>query len=1143
MMGGDGEGPWRGNTLIWLGAAVAALVLAATADLIYRATVDIPLRVAEEQSEAALAILERQATFIKRLPEADRVRLAQVSLAAEAADRDLRALAMIDAKDRIVAASRPDWRGLSAVGPLPGYGTFRTALAQSRGETILRIDPEGVVLRAARPLRGPGQSIAAPAALYLELDLGRAEWAAWAERLSLSGWIRPLLPAAFAVALTALLAHLLFVLPLRRLTALIGGLARARAEDDDRPPQEPPERIGYGLDGLADELGRLCRRMSDTDADLHANRGRWQYALEGGGDGLWDWDMAGDRIYYSPRWKALLGCAEDEIGDSLSEWFSRVHPDDLALCRASMEHHRAGEIPDFLCEHRMRLKDGGWSWFQDRGRVLKRAEDGRPLRMIGTLSRIDERKAVEHALAYLVTLDTVLAETSRSLLAAQPEAVEQVVDRVLGALARRMGVERANIFVLAPDGSQLRSTHEWYAADVRSERPQDPALPIDRLPRLMETLRHGEDVRIDDLAALPEAWQQDRSVLEPRGVRALAAVPLRAGERLGGFVSVQMDTRPRDWREHDLRALRLLTYMLGAAFERRKFELELLESRQRVEEVRLYDTLTGLPNRRLLAERMREAMAGALESGTQLAVCYLDLDGFKPINDTYGHEVGDRVLVAAAGRLRGQVPESDTVARLGGDEFVLLMGGFDSLIECANLLDRLIALLARPYTVDGMELRVTASAGVTLYPRDAHDADTLLRHADHAMYQAKQRGRNRCRFFDTLRDRRALVRRSQLERIGDAIEGDELLLYYQPKVDMRLGLPVGAEALVRWQHPEQGLLAPGSFIPLMEGSDLQQRLDWWVLDRAMDQLETWQARGLTLDLSVNISARSVQHEGFVEELDARLKRHLELAPGVLSLEILESEALVDLDTVARVIERCQGLGVRFALDDFGTGYSSLTYFRRLPAQVLKIDRTFVRDMLRSSDDRNIVEGVIGLAHAFQREVIAEGVESAAHGLMLLRMGCERAQGYGVAEPMPAAELPDWFRDWVSPELWSVASDLDWSEETLDLLAMESVHRNWVSRLVRASLKGGAARPPELDKEQSGFGRWLYGEGRRHFGHLSELEALLPLHESVHARARALAQAAARGLSTQDEVAGLLTTRDLLMTGLQRLQVRVLVQGR
>jgi EAL domain-containing protein (putative c-di-GMP-specific phosphodiesterase class I) len=376
-----------------------------------------------------------------------------------------------------------------------------------------------------------------------------------------------------------------------------------------------------------------------------------------------------------------------------------------------------------------------------------------------------------------------------------------------------------------------------------------------------------------------------------------------------------------------------------------------------------------------------------------------------------------------------------------------------------------------------------------------------------------------------------------------ALQHHELRLFIQPKLHLLDGTLVGAEALVRWQHPEQGLLAPGSFIPLMEGSDLQQRLDWWVLDRAMDQLETWQARGLTLDLSVNISARSVQHEGFVEELDARLKRHLELAPGVLSLEILESEALVDLDTVARVIERCQGLGVRFALDDFGTGYSSLTYFRRLPAQVLKIDRTFVRDMLRSSDDRNIVEGVIGLAHAFQREVIAEGVESAAHGLMLLRMGCERAQGYGVAEPMPAAELPDWFRDWVSPELWSVASDLDWSEETLDLLAMESVHRNWVSRLVRASLKGGAARPPELDKEQSGFGRWLYGEGRRHFGHLSELEALLPLHESVHARARALAQAAARGLSTQDEVAGLLTTRDLLMTGLQRLQVRVLVQGR
>ncbi|MGE5152535.1 MAG: EAL domain-containing protein, partial [Bdellovibrio bacteriovorus] len=748
------------------------------------------------------------------------------------------------------------------------------------------------------------------------------------------------------------------------------------------------------------------------------------------------------------------------------------------------------------------------------------------------------------SLAYLVNLETVLLEASRALSAAQPEAVEGVVERVLGAVARRMDVEHACVFTLGGDGRELHATHIWGLLEGPCQLADASPMPEDQLPRWMETLRHGEDIRIGDVTELPEAWSQDREVLTQIGVRAVASVPLRTGERLGGFVAVEVESGPRDWRESELRALRLLGDLFGAAFERRKFELELLESRQRMEEIALYDGLTGLPNRRLLGERMHEAMAAAVEGGTQLAICYLDLDGFKPINDHYGRAVGDQILIAAAARLREQVRESDTVARLGGDEFVLLMGGFDSLIECANALDRLVKMLAQPYLIDGEELRVTASVGAILYPRDSHDADTLLRHADHAMYQAKQRGRNRVRFFDTVRDRRAHARRSQLERIGEAIEGGELRLYYQPKVDMRQGKVVGAEGLVRWQHPTKGLLPPGAFIPLLDGTELQQRLDWWVIGAGLEQLEHWHAQGLDLGLSLNISARSVQHEGFVGELRSRLEQHRGLVSDALSLEILESEALGDLDAVATVMERCEDLGVRFALDDFGTGYSSLTYFRRLPAQVLKIDQTFVRDMLRSKDDRNIVEGVVGLARAFQREVIAEGVESAAHGLMLLHMGCDRAQGFGVAEPMPPDQLPTWMARYVSPSLWGLSHRFDWSAgNILDLLTMESVHRDWVARLLRSAAGGSGTRPPELAESKCGFGRWYYGEGRAAFGALEVFRELEELHDAVHVRARELLRAQDLGRPAAECMRALIESRDRFLTGLQRLQQQVLSELR
>ncbi|MDP2170565.1 MAG: GGDEF domain-containing phosphodiesterase [Rhodocyclaceae bacterium] len=306
---------------------------------------------------------------------------------------------------------------------------------------------------------------------------------------------------------------------------------------------------------------------------------------------------------------------------------------------------------------------------------------------------------------------------------------------------------------------------------------------------------------------------------------------------------------------------------------------------------------------------------------------------------------------------------------------------------------------------------------LTLFPLDDADPDTLLRHADQAMYGAKQEGRNRYHLFDPQRDRAVRAHRLAQDRIAVALAAEEFVLHYQPKVNMRQGSVIGVEALIRWQHPQRGLLPPLDFLPLIEDTDLIVAVGEWVIDAALRQWQLWQEQGLDLTVSVNIAARHLSRENFVARLAELLRAHPAVPPHRLELEVLETAALEDIGRVAAIIEECRTLGVSFALDDFGTGYSSLTYIKRLPAETLKIDQSFVRNMLRDPEDCAIVEGVIGLARVFHRAVVAEGVETIEHGALLLRLGCDIAQGYGIARPMPAAALIDWVRNWRPDPAW------------------------------------------------------------------------------------------------------------------------------
>ncbi len=526
------------------------------------------------------------------------------------------------------------------------------------------------------------------------------------------------------------------------------------------------------------------------------------------------------------------------------------------------------------------------------------------------------------------------------------------------------------------------------------------------------------------------------------------------------------------------------------------------EHQSQLEHIAHYDALTNLPNRVLLADRMRQAMAQSQRRDQSLAVVYLDLDGFKAVNDVHGHNVGDELLIAVSQRMQEALRDGDTLARIGGDEFVAVLGDLDHPQDCEPVLARLLTAASSPVTMAGVVLQVSASVGVTLYPQDGADADQLMRHADHAMYQAKQAGKNRYHLFDTDQDAATQSQRVSMDRIRSALHANEMVLHYQPKVNMKTGAVIGAEALIRWQHPERGLLPPAAFLPIIENQDVSVEVGEWVIDTALAQMAQWQSQGLTLQVSVNIGARQLQQANFSERLASLLAAHPTVLPEYLELEVLETSALADITQVSAVMQGCRALGVHFALDDFGTGYSSLTYLKHLPAELLKIDQSFVRDMLDDPDDLAIVQGVIGLANAFRRTVIAEGVETVAHGELLLTLGCPLAQGYGIARPMPAGDMTAWVKTWLPDPVWAVWRERALNRDDLTVVFSEVGHRHWL-RLLEAYFSGQIGHPPMMGATDCHFGRWQLSEGDKRFGTEPLYQELVALHDRIHAISQAL----------------------------------------
>lgn len=486
-----------------------------------------------------------------------------------------------------------------------------------------------------------------------------------------------------------------------------------------------------------------------------------------------------------------------------------------------------------------------------------------------------------------------------------------------------------------------------------------------------------------------------------------------------------------------------------------------LSYEEKLKNIAFYDQLTGLPNRSSVSEALRQAIAKHKHFGNAFAVVFIDLDEFKAINDSHGHDVGDRYLQNAAKRLQSILREGDVAARFGGDEFVLILQSQKPDVPSHPAFDRLLTAMRDPVVIDGKSLRLTASFGVTFYPQDnGIDADQLLRQADQAMYSAKQHGKNQIVYFDAEFERSIMLRSARVAELRQAIEHGELMMHYQPQVDMSTGRVFGVEALLRWNHPSAGLLYPAKFLDLIQGDEqLGLLLSRWVLARALGDLEHIRNQGHDVGISVNIviptedGLRAV----FLNDLHDMLRRNHNIPPNLLTLEVVENILIHDLSQATKTIHKIQQLGVQISLDDFGTGFSSLSYLKHLSFDELKIDQEFVRDMLSDQEDMTIVQAVVSLSQSFDVSVIGEGVETARHAEMLLRLGCVKAQGYAISRPLAIDALETWLEQWRPDPTWRHIAPI--SPHHYQIVANLSGYAGWVATLEQY-LHGQSSEAPD-----------------------------------------------------------------------------------
>jgi diguanylate cyclase (GGDEF)-like protein/PAS domain S-box-containing protein len=694
------------------------------------------------------------------------------------------------------------------------------------------------------------------------------------------------------------------------------------------------------------------RIEAEQDKERRDNAQRLALALAGAELGLWDRNFSNNIRTYNERWSTMLGYEPGEIEPTGAKWQELLHPEDLAEATEALGRHIQGQTPFFESQHRLRHKQGNWIWILARGRVVERDAQGLPLRMVGTHMDISAQKRVEQVLRESEARFRSLTELSSDWYWEMDEQFR--FTRIDGNRESSAGLDRHQDIGCTvwdrPAYNMGEAQWDAHRATLRSHK----------VFRDLELERHASDGQAVwiSVSGIP--------VYDERG-------------KFQGYRGVGRNITARRIAEH------------------------------KIEQLAFYDELTGLPNRRLLSDRLHAALATVARNHRHGALIFIDLDNFKDLNDTQGHDMGDLLLQQVAQRLRDCVREIDTVARLGGDEFVVMLEELnpyagEAALQADGTGRKILGSLNQPYELRGLHHHSTPSIGIALFHDRMQSVDELLKRADLAMYQAKAAGRNALRFYDPGMQAVATARATLEAELRLGLERKELRLFYQPVVDEARSMG-GVEALVRWQHPQRGVLGPVEFIDMAEQSGLIIPLGQWVLQAACDQLVSWSTSFATRDLciAVNVSASQFRQSDFSSQV-LDLLSMTGANPYRLKLELTESLLLVDMDDAIEKMTELRSIGVSFALDDFGTGYSSLSYLKLLPLDQLKIDQSFVRDVLANHNDAAIVRTILALAKSMDLIAVAEGVETEAQMQFLLDHGCEAFQGYLFGGAMSVPEL-------------------------------------------------------------------------------------------------------------------------------------------
>ncbi|BBB27755.1 signal transduction protein [Amphritea japonica ATCC BAA-1530] len=728
---------------------------------------------------------------------------------------------------------------------------------------------------------------------------------------------------------------------------------------------------------------QLETTVKERTAELYRNEQRFAVAMRSANDGLWDWDLRTDRVYYSPRWKSMLGYSADELEPSLETWASMVHSDDKENVLQKVQNYLSGEEEEFEVEMRMRHKSGGYVFIRSRAFKILSKSTGEATRLIGTHVDISDKKRSE-----------IFDQRTTNVLEmiAKGNPASEIYDEIAHLYESRHPGLRCSMLEL--EGDTL----------LHGGAPSLPKAYCDAVNGLKNgpevgscgaSTYTGQRVIVENISTDPK-WADLKAFALPHGMRCCWSEPIinSTGTVLGAFGMYY--NHPALPNDEESEALTSAARLAGIIMERE-------HNHRRMRELAYKDTVTGLSSRGYFYLTLEELLKLSERNQNQFSLLYLDLDDFKNVNDSLGHDTGDLLLKEVAERLKEACREADFIARLGGDEFCIIIHDVDESYHSVKIAERCLSFISQPIMLAGRKLVPTCSIGIAHYPADGDSLNTLIKAADTALYEAKDLGKNRYSFYESEFTEKAEYRFQVEQHLREAVEQRQITLVYQPQIDIASGEIIGVEALSRWYHPQLGHVSPIDFIKIAEQIGLIKPLTEWILQTVCDQMAVWNSEGFSdIHTAVNISPDHFLDKGLVSLITETLETK-GIAFDKLELEVTESTVQTNAQNLS-AFERLKDLGISVAIDDFGTGYSSFSSLKHMNVDILKIDKSFIDDILTDEKTQVLVGSMIKMGHNLGYKIIAEGIESHAQLQLLQRLQCDIGQGYLFSKPVTAKEI-------------------------------------------------------------------------------------------------------------------------------------------